>query len=70
MSSDSQQLFESLQREFNAYVDHMTKQAPKANAKSKAKQVVVVEAPLAAEVAVTKKRGRKPKVDEALVVAC
>jgi hypothetical protein len=45
MSSDSQQLFESLQCECNAYVDHITKQAPKAKAKSKAKTVVVVEAP-------------------------
>ena len=72
MSSDSQQLFESLQREFNAYVDHITKQAPKAKAKSKAKNVVAVEAPpvAAVETAAPKKRGRKPKADEATAVVC
>ena len=41
MSSEREQRFESLQREFSAYVDCITKQAPKA--KSKAKQVVAVE---------------------------
>ena len=70
MSSDSQQLVESLQREFNAYVDHITKQAPKAKAKSKAKQVVAVETAPVIEVAAPKKRGRKPKSDEAPAVAC
>ena len=72
MSSDSQQLFESLQREFNAYVDHITEQAPKAKAKSKAKPVVVVVAPpvAAVESAAPKKRGRKPKADEAPAVVC
>ena len=72
MSSDSLQLFESLQCEFNAYVDHITKQAPKAKAKSKAKTAVVVEAPpvAAVEYAAPKKRGRKPKSDEASAVVC
>ena len=70
MSSDSQQLFENLQRGLNPHVDHITKQAPKAKAKSKAKQAVVVEAPLVAAVesAAPKKRCRKPKADEASVV--
>ena len=72
MSPDSQQLFESLQREFNAYVDHITKQAPKAKAKSKAKTAVVVDASPAAAVesAAPKKGGRKPKADEASAVVC
>ena len=70
MASDSQQVFESLQRKFNAYVDHITKQAPKAKAKSKAKQVVAIEAPPVVEVAAPKKRGRKPKAEEAPAVVC
>ena len=63
---------ERLQREFNAYVDHITKQAPKAKAKSKAKQAVVVEAPpvAAIESAAPKKRGRKHKADEASAGVC
>ena len=70
MSSEREQLFESLQREFSAYVDCITKQTLKA--KSKAKQAVVVEAPIVAAVAVAapKKRGRKPKADEAPAVVC
>ena len=72
MSSDSQQLFESLQRDFNAYVDHIAKQALTAKATSKAKQVVAVEAPpvAAVEVAAPRKSGRKPKADEASAVVC
>ena len=68
MSSEREQRFESLQREFSAYVDCITKQTPKA--KSKAKQVVVVEATPVVEVAAPKKRGRKPKADEAPAVVC
>ena len=68
MSSEREQRFESLQREFSAYVDCTTKQTPKA--KSKAKQVVAVEATPVVEVAAPKKRGRKPKADEAPAVVC
>ena len=68
MSSEREQRFESLQREFSAYVDCITKQTPKA--KSKAKQVVAVETTPVVEVAAPKKRGRKPKSDEAPAVAC
>ena len=68
MSSEREQRFESLQREFSAYVDCMTKQAPKA--KAKAKQAVAIEAPPVVEVAAPKKRGRKPKADEAPAAAC
>ena len=46
----------------------ITKQTPKA--KSKAKQVVAVETPPVVEVAAPKKRGRKPKADEAPAVVC
>ena len=72
MFSESQQRFESLQCEFNPYTDHMAKQAPKPKAKSEAKQAVVVEARPAAAVesAAPKKRGRKPKGDEAPAVVC
>ena len=38
MSSDTQQRFESLQREFAAYAEHVTTQAPKPKYKSKPKQ--------------------------------
>ena len=38
MSSDTQQRFESLQREFAAYAEHVTTQAPKPKSKSKPKQ--------------------------------
>ena len=69
-SSETQQRLESLQREFSAYVDHITNQAPKAKAE-KAKQEVVVAAPpvVAVESSAPKKRGRKLKVDDASV-AC
>ena len=68
MSSEREQRFESLQREFSAYVDCMTKQAPKE--KAKAKQVVAIEAPPVVEVAAPKKMGKKPKADEASAVVC
>ena len=68
MSSEREQRFESLQREFNAYVDCITTQNPKA--KTKAKQVVAIESPLVVEVSAPKKRGRKPKADEAPAVVC
>ena len=52
MSSQSQQRFESLQREFNAYVDHIMKEGKQtAKSKSKAKQEQVAVA-LVAEAAV------------------
>ena len=38
MSSENQQRFESLQREFSAYADHVMTQAPKTKSKSKQKQ--------------------------------
>ena len=38
MSSDTKQRFESLQREFAAYAEHVTTQAPKPKCKSKPKQ--------------------------------
>jgi hypothetical protein len=57
MSSEREQRFESLQREFSAYVDCITKQTPKA--KSKAKHVVAVEAPPVVEVAAPKKEGQE-----------
>ena len=38
MSSDTQQRFESLQREFAAYAEHVMTQAPKPKSKSKPKQ--------------------------------
>ena len=38
MSSDTQQRFESLQREFAAYAEHVATQAPKPKSKSKPKQ--------------------------------
>ena len=75
MSSESAKRFESLQREFNAYVDHIMKEGKQtAKSKSKAKQEQVVVAPaaeaaVAPEPAAPKKRGRKPKVEEPVVVA-
>ena len=73
MSSESAKRFESLQREFNAYVDHITKegkQTVKSKSKAKQEQVApVAEAVVAPEPAAPKKRGRKPKVEEPVVVA-
>jgi hypothetical protein len=71
MSSDTQQRFESLQREFAAYAEHVTTQAPKPKSKSKPKQEpVAVADPIAIEETIApRKRGRKPKSDEATVVA-
>ena len=77
MSSESAKRFESLQREFNAYVDHIMKegkQTAKSKSKAKQEQVVVVVAPaaeaaVAPEPAAPKKRGRKPKIEELVVVA-
>ena len=72
MSSESAKRFESLQREFNAYVEHITQEA-KATKKTKqvlAEPVVATDSAPPAVVAepVAKKRGRKPK--EAVAVAC
>ena len=48
MSSENQQRFESLQREFAAYDEHVATQAPKPKSKSKPKQEsVAVLAPIA-----------------------
>ena len=75
MSSESQQHFESLQRELNAYVDHITKEGKQTTkSKSKAKQEQVAVAPVAEAAAAPgpaapKKGGRKPKVEEPAVVA-
>ena len=71
MSSDTQQRFESLQREFAAYAEHVTTQAPKPKSKSKPRQEpVAVADPIAIEETIApRKRGRKPKSDEATVVA-
>ena len=71
MSSDTQQRFESLQREFAAYAEHVTTQAPKPKCKSKPKQEFLsVLSPIAIEETIAlKKRGRKPKSDEATTVA-
>ena len=71
MSSDTQQRFESLQREFAAYAEHVTTQAPKPKSKSKPKQEpVAVADPIAIEDTIApRKRGRKLKSDEATVVA-
>ena len=67
MSSDTQQRFESLQREFAAYAEHVTTQAPKPKSKSKPKQEFLsVLSPIAIEETIApRKRGRKPKSDEA-----
>ena len=75
MSSESAKRFESLQREFNAYVDHIMKEGKQtAKSKSKAKQEQVAVAPaaeaaVAPEPAAPPKRGRKPKVEEPVTVA-
>ena len=67
MSSDTQQRFESLQREFAAYAEHVTTQAPKPKSKSKPKQepVAVADPIVIEETIPPRKRGRKPKSDEA-----
>ena len=71
MSSENQQRFESLQREFAAYAEHVMTQAPKPKSKSKPKQEpVAVPPPIeAVRTATPRKRGRKPKSDEAAVAA-
>ena len=71
MSSENQQRFESLQREFAAYAEHVATQAPKPKSKSKPKQEsVAVLAPIAIDETIApKKRGRKPKSDEATTAA-
>ena len=73
MSSESVEHFESFQREFNAYVDHITKegkQTVKSKPKAKQEQVALVaDAAVAPEPAAPKNRGRKPKVEEPVVVA-
>ena len=70
MSSENQQRFESLQREFAAYAEHVATQAPKPKSKSKPKQESVAVAPPSSPDAVStatpRKRGRKPKSDEAV----
>ncbi len=71
MSSENQQRFESLQREFSAYAEHVMMQAPKPKSKSKQKQEAeAVAAPPpsldAVSTATPGKRGRKPKSDEAV----
>ena len=71
MSSENQQRFESLQREFAAYAEHVATQAPKPKSKSKPKQeFLAVLAPIAIEETIApRKRGRKPKSDEAATAA-
>ena len=50
MSSENQQRFESLQREFAAYAEHVMTQAPKPKSKSKPKQEFLsVLSPIAIE---------------------
>ena len=67
MSSENQQRSESLQHEFAAYAEHVMTQAPKPKSKSKPKQEFLsVLSPIAIEETIAlKKRGRKPKSDEA-----
>ena len=71
MSSENQQRFESLQREFSAYAEHVMTQAPKPKSKSKPKQEpVAVPPPIeAVSTATPRKRGRKSKLDEAATAA-
>ena len=73
MSSENQQRFESLQREFAAYAEHVMTQAPKPKSKSKPKQEFLpVLSPIAIEAVSTatpRKRGRKSKLYEAATVA-
>jgi len=74
MSSESAKRFESLQREFNAYVEHITQEA---KATKKKKQAVAEPAvatdsapPVVVAEPVAKKRGRKPKEAAVVAVAC
>ena len=71
MSSENQQRFESLQREFSAYAEHVMTQAPKPKSKSKPKQecLPVLSSIAIEETIAPRKRGRKLKSDEATVVA-
>ena len=71
MSSENQQRFESLQREFSAYAEHVMTQAPKPKSKSKPKQEPVAVPPPIEAVSTTtpRKRGRKSKLDEAATTA-
>ena len=71
MSSEIQQRFESLQREFAAYAEHVMTQAPKPKNKSKPKQEPVAVLPPieAVSTATPRKRGRKSKLDEAATTA-
>ena len=73
MSSENQQRFESLQREFAAYAEHVMTQAPKPKSKSKPKQeqepVAVLPPIEAVSTATPRKRGRKSKLYEAATVA-
>ena len=73
MSSEIQQRFESLQREFAAYAEHVMTQAPKPKSKSKPKQeqepVAVLPPIEAVSTATPRKRGRKSKLDEAATAA-
>ncbi len=72
MSSENQQRFESLQREFAAYAEHVMTQAPKHRGKFRAKQEPVAappSSPDAVSTATLRKRGRKPKSDEAAIAA-
>ena len=71
MSSESAKRFGSLQREFNAYVEHITQEARTTRKKRQvAEPVVANESAPPAVVAepAAKHRGRKPK--EAAAVAC
>ena len=69
MSSEIQQRFESLQREFSAYAEHVMTQTPKPKSKSKPKQeqepVAVLPPIEAVSTATPRKRLRKSKLDEA-----
>ena len=72
MSSENQQRLESLQREFSAYDEHAMTQAPKPKSNSKPKQEPVAAAappPDTVSTTAPRKRGRKPKSDEAATVA-
>ena len=58
MSSENQQRFESLQREFAAYAEHVMTQAPKPKSKSKPKQEFLpVLSPIAIEETIAPRKG-------------
>ena len=63
MSSESVKRFESLQREFDAYVEHVTKEGKTAKKKKQVIEPVVAtdSAPPVVAEPVAKQRGRKPK---------